>query len=140
MPYSSHLSSPRAPRWRGGGGGVGPPSLLWRFIGVEWFSSKSFPGGPCLAQPAERLTLDFSSGHDPRVMGSSPSSVPSMEPASDSLSLPPLFSHPHSVSVFLQQQQNGFSALPSAPFLVLWLETAGLFNLYPLTFSGVPSV
>ena len=27
-----------------------------------------------LAQSVERLTLDFSSGHDPRVMGSSPKS------------------------------------------------------------------
>ena len=42
-----------------------------------------------MAQSVERLTLDFSSGHDPRVLGSSPmsGSVLSVEPTWDSLSL-----------------------------------------------------
>ena len=41
-----------------------------------------------MAQSVEHLTLDFSSGHDPRVMGLSPKtgSVLSVEPAWDSLS------------------------------------------------------
>ena len=36
-----------------------------------------------VAQPVERPTLDFDSGHDPRVMGSSPmlGSILSVEPA-----------------------------------------------------------
>ena len=39
-----------------------------------------------MAQVAERLTRDLGSGHDLRVMGSSPASVsaPSLEPASNS--------------------------------------------------------
>ena len=42
-----------------------------------------------VAQPVECLILDFSSGHDPRVVGSSPASGPvlSVEPAWDFLSL-----------------------------------------------------
>ena len=50
--------------------------------------------GAWVAQSVERLTLDFSSGHDLRVMGSSPAlgSVLSMEPAWNSLS--PLCSAP----------------------------------------------
>ena len=45
-----------------------------------------------MAQSVECLTLDFGSGHDPRVMGSSLTSEASMlgrEPAWDSLSLSP---------------------------------------------------
>ena len=52
--------------------------------------------GAWAAQSVEHPTLDFSSGHDPRVVGSSPTSgsVLSMEPAWDSpsLSLPLPFS------------------------------------------------
>ena len=46
-------------------------------------------GGTWVAQSVEHPTLDFDSGHDPRVMGSSPALGPvlSMEPAWDSLSL-----------------------------------------------------
>ena len=42
-----------------------------------------------MAQLVERPTLDFSSGHDPRVVGSSPTldSTLSMEPSWDSFSL-----------------------------------------------------
>ena len=42
-----------------------------------------FLRGTWVAQWVERLTLDFGSGHDPRVIGSSPTlgSVLSMEPA-----------------------------------------------------------
>ena len=35
-------------------------------------SNKSFLGGTWAAQSIEHLTLDFSSGRDPRVVGSSP--------------------------------------------------------------------
>ena len=46
--------------------------------------------GAWVAQSFKCLTLDFGSGHDPRVVGSSPAlgSALSMEPASDSLCLP----------------------------------------------------
>ena len=42
-----------------------------------------------MARSVKRPTLDFGSGHDPRVVGSSPTldSMLSMEPAWDSLSL-----------------------------------------------------
>ena len=50
---------------------------------------KKIDWGPWVAQLVEQLTLDFGSGHDPRVMGSSPmlDSALSMEPARDILSL-----------------------------------------------------
>ena len=49
------------------------------------------PRGTWVAQSAEDLALDFSSGRDPRVVELSPSSasVLSVEPASDSLSQSP---------------------------------------------------
>ena len=45
--------------------------------------------GAWVAQSVEPLTLDFGSGHDPRVVASSPvsGSTLSIEPAYDSLSL-----------------------------------------------------
>ena len=48
-------------------------------------------GGAYMAQLVKRLTLDFSSGHDPRVMGSSPmlGSVLSVETTCPSPSAPP---------------------------------------------------
>ena len=51
------------------------------------------------AQSVERLTLDFSSGRDPRVVGSSPTSgsALSVEPAWDSLSLPLPLSPAHAL-------------------------------------------
>ena len=55
-----------------------------------------------MAQSVECRTLDFGSGHDPRVVGSSPpsGSVQDMEPAWDSLSLstPPPLLHVLSLS------------------------------------------
>ena len=44
-----------------------------------------------MAQSVEHSTLDFSSGHDPRVVGSSPilGSMLNVEPARDSLPPPP---------------------------------------------------
>ena len=53
-----------------------------------------------MAQPVEQLTLDVGSGHDPRVVGSSPTlgSALSVEPALDSLSPPLPLLHSHSVS------------------------------------------
>ena len=51
--------------------------------------------GTWVAQWVERPTLDFDSGHDPRVMGSSPllGSALSVDPAWDSLFLSALLSH-----------------------------------------------
>ena len=50
--------------------------------GHDVSSAPSF-GGAWVAQSVEHLTLDFGSGHDPEVVGSSPASGPSlsMEPA-----------------------------------------------------------
>ena len=44
---------------------------------------KEFSWGVWVAQSVEHLTLDFGSGHDPRVMGLSPTSgsMLSMKPA-----------------------------------------------------------
>ena len=64
-------------------------------------------GGTWVAQPVECPTLDFGSGHDPRVVGQSSASgsVLSMEPAWHSLSLSfslsvPLTAHPpHTLSL-----------------------------------------
>ena len=50
---------------------------------------KTGSGGVWVVQSLERQTVDFGSGHDPRVMRSSPvsGSTLKMEPAWDSLSL-----------------------------------------------------
>ena len=55
-----------------------------------------------VAQSDKRPTLDFHSGHDPGVVGSSPElgSEPSVEPAWDSLSLP--LSAPPLLALFLK--------------------------------------
>ena len=50
--------------------------------------------GAWVVQSVERPTLDFGSGHDPRVAGSSPASGSTLEPAWDSVSLSPCPSHP----------------------------------------------
>ena len=57
---------------------------------VESFFKKIESEVAWVAQLDERLTLDFGSGYDPRVVGSSPTSdsVMSVKPASDSLFLP----------------------------------------------------
>ena len=65
-----------------------------------------------MAQLFEYPSLDFGSGHDPRVMGSG--SKLGMEPAWDSLSLPLSVPHPHSsthlcslsLSLSVSQKQN----------------------------------
>ena len=59
-----------------------------------------------MAQLVEHLTLDFGSGHDPRVMGSSPmsGSMLSVEPAWDSLS--PIHSFILSLSLSLSLSKN----------------------------------
>ena len=59
------------------------------------FSVKKLEFG---AQLVEHLTLDFSSGHDPRVVGLSPmlGSVLNIEPTWDSLSLSAPFPHLYS--------------------------------------------
>ena len=51
--------------------------------GWKSFKNKLEPWRVQVAQSVKRLTLDFSSGHDPRVVGSSTAldSVLSMEPA-----------------------------------------------------------
>ena len=56
--------------------------------------------GAWVARSIEHQTLDFSSGHDPRVMESSPvsGSLLSMEPAWDSLSPSAPLSHSRSLS------------------------------------------
>ena len=58
--------------------------------GLWTWGLENADGGAWVAQWVEHLTLDFASGHDPRVMGSSPvsGSAWSMERACDSLSLP----------------------------------------------------
>ena len=57
-------------------------SLLMSDI-EQKLSLKMKTQGAWVAQSVEHLTLDFSSGHDPRVVGFSPASgsVLSMEPA-----------------------------------------------------------
>ena len=54
---------------------------------VDAERTKTESRGAWVARSVERLTLDFSSGHDPRVVGSSPAlgSALSAEPAKDSL-------------------------------------------------------
>ena len=54
-----------------------------------------------MAQSVEHLTLDFNSGHDPKVMGSSPMlrSMLTVEPAYDSLSPSP-FAPPPLIHLF----------------------------------------
>ena len=65
---------------------------------------KTFFRGAWVAQSVEHLTLDFGSGHDPRVMGLSPmlGLTVIMEPAWDSLFLSLFLSPPaHSLSLSL---------------------------------------
>ena len=49
--------------------------------------------GTWMAQSVKPLTLDFASGHDPRVVGSIPNSVSvlSLDSLSPSFSVPPIF-------------------------------------------------
>ena len=66
--------------------------LSWKllFLTGETFFSKGKQGVAGVAQSVERPTLDFRSGHDPRVVRSRPAlgSVLSMHSAWESLSLP----------------------------------------------------
>ena len=59
-------------------------------------------GGAWVAQSVERLTLDFSSGHDLRVVGSSPA----LGSARTARSLPGILSLPLSRSHFLTLKMN----------------------------------
>ena len=58
-------------------------------------------GDAWVAQSVDCPTLDFGSGHDPRVMGSSPTwgSVLSMEPVCDSISLSLCLPPSHALSL-----------------------------------------
>ena len=72
---------------------------------------KRVPGGTWVTQPIERLTLDFGSGHDLRVMGSSPAldSSVSGEPAWDALPLPlPVPLPPHLCSPVISPKKKKF--------------------------------
>ena len=63
-----------------------------------------FPNwGTRVTQSVERLTLDFSSSHDPRIEGLSPTSGFTLNPAWDSLSLSvPVPTRVHALSLFLK--------------------------------------
>ena len=71
------------------------------FINKKLRIRKTVCGGVWVAQLVKRPTTDFSSGHDPRVMGPSATldSVLSVEPAWDSLSLPSAAPPPLSLNI-----------------------------------------
>ena len=63
-----------------------PGALSWavsRMWAVAQQEKNMFCRGAWVAQLVDHLTLDFDSGHDPRVVGLSPTlgSMPSVEPA-----------------------------------------------------------
>ena len=58
--------------------------MLW---GITLTLLKNIPRGTWVVQSTEHLTLEFGSGHDPKVVGSNPvsGSVLNVEPAQNSL-------------------------------------------------------
>ena len=62
--------------------------ILFTTFHISLMLLKCFFLGACVSQSVECSTLDFSSGHDPMFMGSSPTLGPmqSIEPAWDSVS------------------------------------------------------
>ena len=75
-------------------------SICVKFLCPRNYKYRHF-GGTWVAQSVEPMTLEFSSGNDPRVLGLSPTLGPmlSVEPAWDSLSISPSAPLPCSCSL-----------------------------------------